>query len=490
MTYSENRMNAVKWVLPLMLVAGYLLTLEYFREYESYSARYFLFSALLLGSCALLLTQVKLFEQRSIAVWFALLIFVLVYFSRFYWITIDASPVQVMLPHNPYLHMVASRERLLRAFELSVIAFASFSVSAAGLLLWTRVKNSSPVQDLECIDFTGNRGITKNALWLVGILILVLAYITHVFHIGEMGAAPGARLPFRLGGIVFYTRTILIPLVLLLLTYLMDRKGQIFQSRLAIGLLIIHGVMDMLLRNSRSSLLLVLLLLLFLIVVGGLKLRNKEKVVVGTLAALAFFTIPLMTLYRRMRVQLDMSTLDALISAVAELGRNGPDYIFSGFKFALFRMPGIESIWCMISWGGRPLGIHAFDVISSKNGIAGYLTYAIYPLVEADNTLLAPGFVGWFYLVGGATLVSIGSFFTGVLCVVGWKYLDLRYLRCAPIAKVFFLWVLFLALTEGTLDSLFHMLLAGTITVAAMELCLRVASVRVSPDDSRGRMAD
>lgn len=486
MTNFKNRMDAAKWVLPLILAAGYFLTFKYFQWYESHPARYFVSTALLLGSCALLLTQVNLFEQRFIAVWFVVLLFIVVYFTRFYWITIDASPVHVMLPHNPWLHMVERRDQLLQAFELSVVAFAAFSVSAAGLLFLAGVKSSAVTQNAVPTAQVIDSGVIQWMLWLVVPLMLALAYISYVFHIGEMGAAPGAVLPFRLSGVIFYARTVFIPLTLLLAIYLLERDGRIFTSRLTILFLILHGVMDMLLRNSRSSLLLALLLLLFLMIVGGLKIRRSEKMLGSVMFGVGIIMVPLMTQYRSMRVQHDMSYVDAFSSAVAALGGDWFGQIFAGMKFVLFRMPGIESLWCMLSWNAKPLGASAIEVLASKSGIAGYLTYDIYNFLESDHTLLAPGFVGWFYLVGGFPMVVLGSILTGAIAVTGWKYLEIGFIQCAPIAKVFFLWILFLALTEGTLDSMVHMLMVGAISLVGLELCLRLVSRRKGLKTHRG----
>ena len=235
-----------------------------------------------------------------------------------------------------------------------------------------------------------------------------------------------------------------------------------------------HGIIDMLLRNSRSSLLLAVLLLVFLILIDGIKLRRNEKVFFGVVVLLAFVMVPIMTEYRYIRVNYNLPHIEAFSNALNDVGRNWLMQLFKGLQFVFFRMPGIESLWCMIAWQGEPLGIHSIDVINSKNGIAGYLTYIIYPLRETDNTLLAPGFVGWFYLVAGLPAIVLGSIFAGALSVLGWKFLGRRYIESGPVAQVFFLWMFFLALTEGTLDSMRYMFFVGLITIAALEVGLRM----------------
>ncbi len=469
-SYSKEFIARIKWALPLLLFGGYFLTLKYF---DDKAVEYLAYNLLACLSCAVLLTQIKLFEQKFVAVWFALILFFLVYFIRFYWITIDALPVRIMLPWNPYIGMVDDKRSQLLAFGLSTIAFTSFSLSTAVLLFF--MKKNSPVY--QYVDSSNPNKVGLLAKWsllVVALLMLVLAYLTYKYHIGEMGAQSREALPFHLKGVIFYIRTIAIPLTILLSIYLAERSSHIIISRLGALILIMHGVMDMLLRNSRSSLLLSLLLLVFLMLTDGIKLRRKEKVFFGVMITLAFVMIPIMTEYRHARVFSNLSYIEAFSSALNVAGKDLFAQTFKGLKFVLFRMPGIESLWCMIATQGEPLGIHSIDVINSKNGIAGYLTYIIYPLKESDSTLLAPSFVGWFYLVAGLPAIVLGSLFTGVLSVLGWKFLDRRYIESGPVAQVFFLWMFFMALTEGTLDSMTYMFFVGLITIAALEAGLRI----------------
>jgi hypothetical protein len=235
-----------------------------------------------------------------------------------------------------------------------------------------------------------------------------------------------------------------------------------------------HGVLDMLLRNSRSALLLSLLLLVFLMLADGIKLRRKEKMFLGFIIMLALVMVPIMTEYRHFRLAYALSYMEAFSSALNAVEDDWLTKILKGLEFVLFRMPGIESLWCMITVGVEPLGIHGIDVINSKNGIAGYLTYIIYPLRETDYTLLAPSFVGWLYLVGGLPMIVLGSLFAGALPVLVWKFVDRRYIEVGPVAQAFFLWMFFMALTEGTLDSMVRMFLVGLITIVALEISLRM----------------
>jgi hypothetical protein len=470
--YMQLNTSRIKWLLPLLIVAGYLVTAGHFeRAIFEYSA----YSVLALISCVVILTQLN-FGRDCVAAWFALVLLVMGYFVRFYWITVDPWPVERMLPWNPFRAMIANREALLEAFKFSTVAFACFSGMTASLLYFLK----SPGQ----FESVGSGGVDRHkagivSKWMLAglvTLMLALAWVSYQYKIGEMGASAAEALPFRLNGLIFYARTVSLPLGLLLCIYLAEYGGRFAVSRAGILVLLTHGVTDMLLRNSRSSLLLVLLLLVFLVLSGGVKLRRTEKVLLGLAAAAAFLAVPLMTDYRQIRLIHGLSHVDALLGALKLSGENLFLQFFKGLKFVLFRMPGIESLWCQLALGAEPLGVHSIDVINSKNGIAGYLTYVIHPMKESNNTLLAPGFVGWFFLVAGMPAIAAGALLTGAVSVLGWKYLDLRYCRAGPVAQAFLLWMLFIAMTEGTLDSMLLMLLAGIATIVAMELVLRQLS--------------
>jgi hypothetical protein len=462
--------NKIKWALPLILIGGYIFTFSHF-QWNAFE--YAVCSISALAACLLLIKNINFREENYTAAWMAILLFFVIYFVRFYWLTIDATPVKVMLPSNPYMTMEKDREGLAQAFRLTVASFVGliFPLIAAPRLI--KGKQNHEVNQPEAWH-KNQYGKLPAILICISIpAMLVLAYITYRYRIGEMGAVPSEALPYRLKGVVFYSRTVVFPLTMLLVVYLAERNENYFISRVGMLLLILHGLVDMLLRNSRSSLLLVILLLIFLTIAGGYRLRLREKILAGGLMVLALFIVPFMTQYRRMRVQFELSHFDALWAAVGTVGNEWYLQAFLGLKFALFRLPGIESIWCMVSWGGLPTESGALDLILSKDGVAGYLTHVIYPLLETDNTLLAPGFVGWFYLVGGYSAVFLGGIATGVTLISVWKYLGSKYLQTHAVARAFFLWMVFLVLTEGTLDSMARMVLIGAVSIGGMEILSR-----------------
>jgi len=469
--YLQNNLEKIRWGLLLVFIIGYAITYTRF----SYAAStYLIYSVLAISSGAILLTQLKSYEKYYSAIWLVLGVFIIVYFIRFYWIAVDPMPVKIML-HPPIYKKMIQDNALFESYRISVISFIAFSVSIVACLYLLR-NRYRPSVGPDSVTTGFDRFVIKGLLLSLPIFMLVLAVISHKYQIGKMGVDSGEPLPFRLKGIIFYARYIMIPLLIVLLIYLSGRSDHTLVARLGILLLLTHGVVDMLLRGSRSSLLLCLLLLLFLIMSGGLKLYRNEKILALFLLGLGLFMVPIMTEYRMQRVAQHLPVIDAISMSFSTLVSGGWTTLLGGIEFVLFRMPGIEAVSAIISMDAEPLGMRAIDVFQSKQGMAGYLTHDVYLYPQEVNNLAAPGFIGWLYLVRGVSAVAIGSIVLAIVVTVGWYSLDSGYLTCSPVAQTFFLWMLFHGLTEGTFDSMLFMLVVGVLTLLVVEVVLRIGS--------------
>lgn len=402
----------MKWLLLLIIIAGYVTTFRYFVDFAMEFAAY---NILAFFSIILLLSQIDVFDKRLSAVWVALILFLMGYFVRFYWITIDPMPVERMLPWNPFRTMVADRGSLFLAFKLSTVAFSSFCLFVAIFLKILKEKEPVKIEMSSSTNEVLGQNFYRLLMCATLGLIIVLNYLSYKYQIGEMGSTAGEPLPFRLKGLIFYSKTVCMPMMVILCIYFLELKGDYFGSRAGILILILNGTLDMFLRSSRSSLLLALLLLVFLVLVGGIRFKFKEKLVLFFLVIVAFLMVPVMTEYRTIRLVENLSHINAIKVLLNNGIGNWLLQFLQGVKFVLFRMPGIESLWCELALGARPLGIYSLIIFKATNGIAGYLTYVVHPMKESNNTLLAPGFVGWLYMVGGLPIIIAGSFF--VACI-------------------------------------------------------------------------
>lgn len=466
----DKVINKLHWSLLLIFVIGYFITSSYF-DYATYE--YLHYNILIFVASAVLFSQLSGDEYRNPAVWLSFTILITVYFIRSYWITIDPTPVKVMLPWNPYFDMLEHKSLLLYAFKISTIMFISFCIFSAFLLYFFNKINYK--KQSEAQTSLDTYSLIEKVLWVsLPPLVLVLYFLTHHFQIGLMGAPSGEPLPFRLKGVVFYASTVFIPLLIALLINSAEKCGHKLSVNLGILFMIAHGIVLMLLRGSRSSLLLSLLLLIFMVIVGALKLQRNQKLLIFIFILLAFFMVPVMTIYRNLRIEQGADSLVALTQAILIINNNWLGSVLKGVEFVLFRMPGIESLWCMLAQGAQPLGHQILNVFSSNNGVAGYLTYSIYPLKPTDNTLLAPGYVGWFYLVAGLPGAILSGAAAALIAVIGWIFMNSKFLRSKMVAKVFLLWMLFVALTEGTLDIMGLLVLSGIVCIVFIECMIRL----------------
>ena len=238
-------------------------------------------------------------------------------------------------------------------------------------------------------------------------------------------------------------------------------------------LLAVHGVSDALLRGSKSSLLLCLLLFVFLAVSGGLKIRRRGMLLLGGLVLCAFLVVPTINQYRPLRNQSDDSIWELFYIALTTSNHDFFSTIKTSFISVYFRIPGIETTWAITSLVSEPLGDRLLNIIRSPFGVTGYLSFDIYQVSMNDYSLFAPGFVGWLYLAGGWISLTLGGVLLAILCVNLPRAIYGGYLRWAPLANTFFLWVLFISLTDGTLDSNFLLIAAGIVTLIALEFFAR-----------------
>jgi hypothetical protein len=107
------------------------------------------------------------------------------------------------------------------------------------------------------------------------------------------------------------------------------------------------------------------------------------------------------------------------------------------------------------------------------------VTVDLFGFSPNDITAEAPSLVGWFFLVGGHTLVVVGLAGFTVAAYALWRILIRMRLRSLPVVQAIFLAQLFTQATEGMLDILISLpMLAWPASVAACEWLVRRAEAR------------
>lgn len=425
-----------------------------------------LFLAISMCACAYLAYKLDTAGAETAAIWLVLIVFLAFYFLRYPYILFDPTPIIGTHPDSISLLFRLNGAGLGKALAFTTLAFTSFCLTAGALLGRIDV---APMRTVEMprVAITRMAGALVIAIPL---LMLALGYIAYVHHIGQMGVSPGDPLPFRIKGIIFYGRTVVLPLMILALinfgTNLESRRLTWF----GLGLLVAHGVSDMMLRGSRSSLLLCLLLTLFLIIGRGLKVKRSGLVMLGALVLTSISLMPIVMQYRILRMHSDAG-LWALMQQSFATSHDGPLALLKDALLTVyFRIPGIETIWAIINVDGKPLGAALWDSVRSPFGMTGYLNFTLYRVAMESNTLYAPGFVGWLYLAGGYAMLLLGPALLAWLCVSIPRRVFASGSPNAAIVNAFLLWILFLTLTDGTVDTNALLIAAGLVTLAGWEL--------------------
>lgn len=468
---STIRLPQLRW---LILLAFPLASL--FAKFITGSIEPVYYLGAAMAACAWLLYRLDSLHPDTIAVWLVVLTFLAVYYLRYPVLLLYPSFVVSTHPDAIAPIFLGDPAGLTNALKLSTFVFVVFCIVAGGLIQRGAISSSAT-------NLITPKGVDQIGRWLfisVSLLIIVLGYVAYAFKIGQMSVAPGEPLPFRLKGIVFYLRHVLIPLLILaLICHATFAKNRHFLYS-GLLLLVIHGISDAILRGSRSSLLLCLLLVFFLWASGGMRVRPKGAAILVGLLLGAILLLPTIYQYRMLRFEPGVELMYMLSEAFRISNKNMLLVIEKSFETLYFRIPGIETTWAIGSLVNEPLGATFFDTIRNKFGVTGYLNFDIYRVPIEAYTLFAPGFVGWLYLLGGWIGLALGAVLIALLSVCLPRLIFRGYLRWPQLANTFFLWVLFISLTDGTLDSNFLLIATGIATLAALEFFDRAMKPSVS----------
>jgi hypothetical protein len=440
----------------LVLVAGYAATASHFgNEGLTYAA----LTGVVVASSVVFLQRLKgpVASTLHLRLLFGILWFA--YCVKFYWIVLAPDVGLDFIPRSLYVVNSAS---LLPSYETITCAMAAFCVSAAMLLrksagggpAWVagRVRAISGELWRRRVRRAGTLG---SFLAIVG--IVVTAYVMDRQGIGVMGLE-GSRLPFRLAGIVFQVHTILIPALLTLAIWAGFETAE--PKRVAFGLLLmlVLGLTDQYLRSSRGALAGLALWTLLVFLTSGRRLQKRHIIALGCVVLVVSLLYPLTTAYRDLRLRNPGVAAPRLVADVlVEQATGGPagvrTAIATGIESFFFRVTGADLLVVFNGLGVEPLKLNAFESLIAPGGLSGYVTRDVFGVSYRDVNAVAPGLVGWFYLMYGNIGVVLGlAIFTLVTHMV-WAGLSRTSFRSPPVVRALFLFFLATVAVDGALDS-------------------------------------
>lgn len=451
-----------------ILVFGVLAGIATLPSFPVNPVFYALTLTALVAAIAMLAFNAGPLTEHSAPAWLCVLVVLCAYVLKVILVAPDpASAVRMgALPRVIYGDTPV-QDVLYAAMLLSAACCAPLCLAYALLLARTGTQPHSRVEPADPL---------RGSIWLLIIAAcasLLSAWLTARYQIGLMGVQVTEVLPFRLRGIIYYFRMYALPGMLLYAIHAAYRSSSAGWVLVGIILLLGNGIFDSVIKASRSALLLPILSLFFLYVVAGYRFRYRHVIFIAAVLLPIMFTLPYIGQIRIFRQQgQDLASAMTLAFSAGDI--DPLSSLASGVGLVLYRIPGYDMVVGILGHGMAPLGMSAFDVFNSERGVAGYLTVEGFFFPATHPHLSAPGFVGWWFLVGGWPLVSIGGVITAVLVHFSWLGLLKLNFPSSIVLRVFFLLLLFVMLTEGTLDSLGKMSIAMLASVAFLEIVVRL----------------
>lgn len=452
-----------RWLILLIFPLSFWLTCSKFPD--------FLFEYFILTLCAAILAAVLLLLLpgdflKCAPVWIVFLAYILAYFVKYYLIVY----VPELLGDGYFSRLswgVDNPSKWLEVYTVIVQSFASVCLAGALVSILFRgrsVSYSAYLAHQHIVNCSAVR-IMNNLSLLVPFLMMITAVVARLYGIGEMGDHQDtAKLPFRLGGAVFYTRLIIIPVLAIFYIWLALSKHYKKHAKLALFLLMIHGVSDMLLRSSKGFIVILIIQLFFLL----LLMRKIDRQKIKLFAFFFVFAIPAYTLmasYRSMRlIYPNIGIFDALSLAIDYMPEktsynSGDIGMVSRLLFDfIMRLVGADSLALAIT---MPISQQRFDMSVYFNDTLGGFG-------------VAPSFIGWLYLYGGVPFVWMSGVVLLALMII-WSFLLRSSLLTLPVIQSYFLFWVLLLITEGTLESQGVILLSMVASFMILELIMRRA---------------
>ena len=473
-----------RWLLVWLFPLGYLLTDSAYQD----KPNYFWLTLLAAASCAILLTRLGRSPNMASPVWIILGVFAVGYYSKFYWITwvLDTN---AEWPFGWLFRSLAnSRWLMFRAYEISTWGFVAFCLSGWAVLGWG--PRDTPHWDKEQHwdeqETLIRHRITELSiplLFALAVVVVTTGYAQYATGIAIAGVE-AVYLPFRLAGVIVHSRDVTIPALLLLIIWLADGRQLGAMFSVALGMLVLHGLTQMLLLSSRGALLMMLFPLVMLWLLTGRFTARRRNVLLG-IFFMAAWLHPVISEYRRLRV---VGGAGDVAGAFTEaVGASGEFWSSAskGLTSLIARVVGTDMLLFAAQLGDVSLSFEniSYYLFNPTRSLARIFTQDIAGF--GPNTwehLSAPSLLGTFYLVGGSVGVIIGAALWPVFWQLIWTFLQRLRWRSLPVAKSTVLVLIFSFTSEGTIDGIPF---KGLIYGASLLLCEFLVREFVFPSPRR-----
>ncbi len=420
---------------------------------KSFSSTYLWCVVLCLVFYRLIVSSLKLPLIYSAPTWILLGLFSLGYFSKFFLIPLLPDNLIDLLGFK-FADLSADNELVQNSFLLTTAGFCVFCTTT---VVWPKIAGN---KQLNTAHFpVENQNETKNKYLYFFVLMflccIVTGYFQFIYKIGVMGRQ-FEGLPYRLGGIVFYMRTGVLPYLLTILIYVSE-KAKVKKFRLAfLILLILHALSQSLLTSSRSQVLLMLLPLFF---IYSFEKRINRKFFISALFIL-LFTVISASLFTYLRYYYIDYGYSNIINAVSSYNDQNDfnSKLIGGTLFLFGRITGFDGV--LLSLTVPPPEISLSRVISllfSEPSLSEYYTHDVAGVRNA-GVGFSPGLIGGLYLLSGYPGVLVGIPLWIILWAKFWSFFTSSRYKSSLVMISYLAFFYFLQSQEGTFDAFLKMI--------------------------------
>ncbi len=317
------------------------------------------------------------------------------------------------------------------------------------LLLLSFYFNSKPRVKIPVA--TGNANSLRLVFPLIYIYIFSSSLIMFNYGVAVMGSTEEVELPFQLTGIIFYSRVVLIPLLLLyflqIATINNDRK---FYLKI-VKVLLFLAINEIIVRATKAPLFILfiqLLMMYLLIKASGFKTGFKIKLkYLLFLFLTAFLLWPLVEFYRILMVgNIDFESAYSLYTT----GSMDVNYILHSIERFFQRFLGFLQLSGIVEDFSYD---HSLNDLLSYDSIARYYTVSYLNLTQAGH-LSSPSMLGSAIIIGGIYWPLVLIVFIIITFAI-WRSSKLIKDMSIPI-KCFLAYHIFNFVIAGTIDFLLH----------------------------------
>lgn len=377
--------------------------------------------------------------------------FIIAYFSYFFVYVLKAVVIHATGLNSTYVYTTVRVFIDEHAYVQSLWVILSAHFILACLLSLYNYANEQN-KNFHVKPYITN-GLATSLCYFSAFLISVTAIVMKYYGVGVMGSE-GVSLPYGLSGLLYYGRTIFIPIILIYILELSICKKNKKIFRLVVVVFFLLVISEILVRASKSPLLnmaLYLFVLYFILYSRGTDTSHtlsKKFIIWVFILSIAMF--PIVTIYRVVLVEASsVTSISGEIST--SFSRGG--MIISTISSFFHRLLGFTQLAGILAMG---VEIHDFNAVFEYGSVANYYTRDVLKFSMSGHAS-SPSLLGASLLLGGSMWFVLVIFYYCLLMLMWSLSSKLKHLEVS--LKCFLAFEVLNSTMAGTVDDSIYRLI-------------------------------